>query len=272
MWKPRLLGAPVDPHPVVIDSGARKVLDVRFLSLDQTADEQISVCDGDEFVLTFEVMSDDWFGDPLPIGCTLSGFASNPDRCRPFDWELACLTVPEDATGCGPDPNLSPVPARPQVDTEGTYCFPLWRSVQSCLASAIPTSGDVAMIVRVDAGTTDVRNLAIDVWTAIEGWPSPASCEGERLYRRVAPVANMQVGWLAAGATLVIDGTSGTIEQSCFGRGAQNAAGAVTSWQGAFQHPRLAAGCRQWVTVTADCMFMSDALTVSVEFVPRFRG
>lgn len=279
-WEPTRLGPAVELGQTVVDNGARRVIDVRLLYIDVAESDSevpLSSCEGDEIIMVFEVMSDDFYGDDSPASCTIDGFADNPERCRPYDWRWACRTLP-DGDACPTDPYAAtPSGLEPLVvsttSTATSYCFPLWRSVRSCLAPAIPTSGDLAMNITVNAGTEAIRNLSIDVWTAWEGLPDPATCEGEQLYRAQRPLASAEIGYLPAGGRLNIDGAARLITQSCYGRPFSSAEGAVTSWNGGvWSHPKLPAGCRHWVVVTADCMHVNDLTAVEVSFTPRFTG
>jgi hypothetical protein len=276
----RLTAGPNVVNQTVVDSGRRTVLNVRLVSFDKMDDGGTPMCDGDDVLMIFEVLADDWYGARVDSGLTIGGFVDEA-RCRPYRWEWGTRQVADGgAGGCTTDP-LATVPAgvsavRGSVSAvAGAYAFPLWRRVRSALVPGIPTSGDLAVDITVTAGTTDVRNLSIDIWDAQTGLPDPATCEGELIYRAIRPIATAEIAWLPAGSKLKIDGASQTVARSCLGRAFETVEGAVgsaTSPSGRYAFPYLDPAGRYWFAITADCYYINTATTVTVGLTPRYRS
>lgn len=289
---PNVLGAaPVGPDPY--DDGIRRLLNVRFVSLDQVDDGvegTAAPCDGERVQIVLEVLTEEIFGEGVTIECpdvTMGGIPwgdSLPDtldewRCRPYDFRKPKGfpigdVCPEDPFTIRPVGLEEPRPVTvfapaPSAVIRPAYCSPMFRQVRACLSPQLTTIDDATLTIEIYSGSEDVRNVAIKVWPAWEGWPSPETCEGEELYETIKPCLNpYMIPWIPANSTMVIDGAARQVRLSCFSSAFERADDKVDSIGTGLDFPRLRGGCFYWVYISTDCFNRPDDFRVELTFTP----
>lgn len=265
------LGPPLLPLPDSLDNGARSLLRVRFVSMDE--DEDVDVvwpyCWGRFVAIQFEVLSDFDWGEAVESVCMLDqGFDTyESGRCRPIDW-TQCRFEPAEAVCLDPAETTSTeitegVRAAGPVET--VACTPIMRSVRTCLTPRLPVASQVGIGFTVSSGASDLQNLRIQVHEAHHNWPSPQTCEGEFLYgtRRACATGYLR---LPANSVATIDPRSGRVDVSCNGGPIENGLRFFEGWD----FPLLDPSCRYWLTATADCFQTDPAATIDVRFFGRY--
>ena len=192
-------------------------------------------------------------------------------RCRTPDWST-CLVIPDSSGPCIDDP-LRPATSSavervrsPIIFGGEQGCSPLYRSVRACLTPALPVATDAALGLLIDSGAGDLRNLMIEWFPAFNGYPSPATCEGERFYRSMVPCNRLVLPWLQANSTLDVDGRRQQVLLSCLGSTPRRSEGSLVGWD----FPTIDPACRYWVMVTADCLNTSPDMTIDLTYTPRY--
>lgn len=271
---------PADDLDVVpaVDGGRRLLRGVRLVSMDDGIDESgMPLCEGKLVTLVFEVGSDFTWGDPIHWGSV-----SPPDleaRCRPFSW--SCTSIPagqetcvESISNIGVD-TTGQEPVRAEGSSvnsvEGAYQTPHWRSVSAQLTPLLPQDVELSLSATFSAGSAPLSNVRLQVWPAFNGVPSPATCEGEKVYRGMMPCTTGEVaGPLPAGGVLTVDGVNESTTLTCDGATPELAENLLTGrWGGSWSHPLQSSRCRYWLVVTWDCYGSADDAQVDFTLTPR---
>ena len=113
------------------------------------------------------------------------------------------------------------------------------------------------------------ENVAVTVYEALDGVPSPATVLGCRIYSAQDACSVAQIASVPPSTTLRIDGRRGRVLLDCPGRDPAPAEHLVTELDGnPYDHPKLSCGKRYWIVVTADYYHYSDDADVTIRYVP----
>lgn len=211
------------------------------------------------------------FSDPITITDTESFLCgelgtdciewSNAADCADDD---ECLVAPD----CGADPDCPSTVEPPTVPPIQNPCVDECITAITCQVCAdIPAGtfpGEGTLIVTIFSGSEPLRNINLKVW------PNPLDLDPEFLSDCDA-CSELNISYLAADSTLVIDGTTGTAVIECPGGSTIRANPFIASGTGsaAFTYPSLD-GCvgRYTVCVRANGSAAIDSW-VSIVAVPR---
>lgn len=190
--------------------------------------------------------------------------------CRSIDWSK-CRSIPP-KNGCeSVEDSLAQgvvvEPARNPIGGESVYCTPMYRDLSGCLSPLFETSGLLAPSITVFAGEKDLKNLRFDIWPAIEGRPSPMSCEGEKFYSRMVPCVSGSIGPVPAKSYINLDPRKRQVLLTC-GNDEERQDQLMEGWN----FPMVDPGCRYWLTFTSDCLNTADDAFLTVEWFLRFQG
>lgn len=264
-YEPNVLGPSIF-EPFDVDNGRRNLMRARFRSFDVADEDAILYCHGRDVTFVFEILDDYEWGDEIE-GCSIQ-LASEFERCRPPDWSK-CLMITEPAS-CEDEtaePGGVVEGARPDQVDNSAICTPLYRSVKACLTPTLETSGSIGLGFQLWAGSSDLRNLKIDVYPAYHNWPSPDTCKGEELYSNIQPCTDpFEVGFIAAGSVMTLDPRTGQIEISCPGAAPQRGEHLTGGWT----FPVFDFSCRYWIKITADCFNTAEDAELDLSFFPRW--
>lgn len=252
--------------PFDVDSGRRSLMRARFRSLDVAEEDSIVYCQGRDVTIVFEILDDYEWSEPIE-GCSLE-LSSEFERCRPPDWSK-CLMV-TDPQSCDDDTTESTTVEESERPDEGdatNICTPLYRSVTACLTPPLETSGSIGLGFDLWAGSQDLRNLKIDVYPAYHNWPSPETCEGEKLYANVLPCTDpFEVAFIGAGGVMNLDPRTGEVTVSCPGAATQRAEHLTGGWN----FPVFDFSCRYWIKITADCFNTAEDAEIDLTYFVRW--
>lgn len=275
-WEPKLLGPPPPDRATNLDSGRRNLIRLRFVYMDdiqppEGEPEPLKSCS--RWVqIVFEVQDDFEWGDPISGVCNLDRGWDNYESgyCRPHDW-THCLAIPKPGSCDDPTLDATGGPVVEQVRSAkvraGRYCAPLYRSVRACLTPQLPTSAEVGLGFRIKAGGADLRNMRFDLYPAFHNVPSPETCEGELIYRRMVPCGQLRVPYLPANSELFVDGRRRETWLTCRGAEPVKSAASIENWG----FPLFDPACRMWVVAVVDCLHHADDLSIDLTYYPRYR-
>lgn len=252
---------------------------VGVVSFEDLSEEAgLECCFGMRFRLVFDA-EDPWFYGPSIELLTASNWppATSEDvECATF---VACPT-PDDAP-CSPSITVSP-PALPIVSgplapggTNVPWCEPLFQAHQCVFVDLAPYGlsdfGQAALRFTIEAGASDMENARIRIYETSND--SEGDCEGAQPDDLGTPFSELDVTFIPAGGTLVVDGAAHTILLYCPELGEWiNAEHLVYGPTGAFyRHPVV--GCETpffCVCASVDGEHTAEDATFTVEAIPRF--
>ena len=194
-----------------------------------------------------------------------------PAECRPFDWLDACVQVGSVDSCTTLDDTSGGVDIRQPATTIGDYCTPMWRRPVSCLIPRLPSPTSGVLVLEVDAGASEMRNVKFELWPAFDNVEDPATCTGEAHYRRIVPCETWEISRIEQSSTLTIDGQTSAIDISCLGQPSVPADSLVSGRNGGgIRHPVISPDCRWWLVATLDCDHLADDYDIRAYFVPRY--
>lgn len=275
--------------PESFDDGARRLIGLRFVSfddIDNSGDSPSAPCEGQPVQIVFELLDDVTLGSRYCSDCPGDPDSPNPGwdtlesgRCRPYDFRSK-RGVPSSDDTCPDDP-LATIPAglvgvrsataAPSTTAGSTpsYCTPMMRSVRACLTPLLPSGDDVRVSIELDSGSAEARNVAVKIWPAWNGWPSPETCEGEALYETIRPCeAPFFVPYMPAHSVMTIDGEAESVWLSCFGAARIRAEDRIQTLGAALAFPTLKGDCRYWVYISTDCFNRADDFAARLCYTP----
>jgi hypothetical protein len=269
---------PLEPTlsiPTRTDSGLRTLLNLRFqyFDADEDVEEPIDGCFGLDFVVVFEVWSDNDHGEVYEGLCTARPLVqAELTECFPHDFNH-CLFFPE-IDLCSTDVEGSTAAlanvesVRSAQARNFTYCQPQFTTRRSCLAPVLPIGRVADLILKIETGVTALQNLRVEIHPAYDNVPAPETCEGHKFYRNHATCAMLLVGGpVPANSTLVVDGRRRQALLYCSGGEAERAENLIEAWSFSGLDP----GCRYWVTTIADCINTAQDATFDIAYAPRFQ-
>jgi hypothetical protein len=254
---------------------------VGLVSFEDLSEEAgLECCFGMRFRLVFDA-EDPWFYGPdieLLAASNWPEPGSDGAECTTF---VAC-TIP-DASPCVGSvtstiaPNPLPVVSGPLAPggTNVPWCEPLTVASQCVFVDLAPYGlsdfGQAALRFTVEAGAADMENARIRIYDTTGD--SEAACEGANPDDLGEPFAELDITFIPAGSTLVVDGAAHTILLYCPDLAEWiNADHLVYGPTGAFyRHPVV--GCDTpffCVCMTVDGDHTAADATFTVEAIPRF--
>ena len=181
-------------------SHLRTIKGVRFIPQDLEFDEEYPRDCGLRFTANFESISPyvwwpdvEWLIEDESIGGAVCAFTC--DKC-PETGDTPCQ--------CGCLPALA-LPSR-QLNTIGCACKPL-ISKRMCVTVDPPALWNgAAIVVKVSAGSKELKNLRIRAWPNPFGWPAPSSTHNR--FACQTPCIDIEIGCIPKRGTLTVDGST----------------------------------------------------------------
>lgn len=204
-------------------------------------------------------------GDPTPC-CTAVTFDLEPEAD-----DCGCPTPCECVQPSGaPSIEGSPSPRINYGGQDCTYSTPMCAQTFACLTPALSPQG-LRSRIRIEAGETELRDVAVLVWEAVPGLPDPTTPRGLELYleRETIGVPAL-ISRIPAGSTAVIDGAAERDYLECPGISDRQGTPVTACGGRSFRHAELCCGRRFWFALELPCGAPTDwRMTVELVALDR---
>lgn len=259
----------------VCEGPARYAYQVGLVSFEDIS-EGLECCFGMKARIVFDAEDPFFYGNSINLLSTETWPEAGSSGLDCVVWTNACTTIPDAA--CVPtvtstiSPPLLPSVAGPQAPggTNVPWCEPLYQAHQCVsvdLSATLSAFGEAALRFTIDAGSADMINARIRIWPSAGGdCPAPDDQVDD-------PLAELDITFIPAGGTLIVDGASHTITMYCPEIGAYiNADHLVYGPTGAFwRHPILGCDAAKFcVCASIDGENTAADATFTVDAIPRY--
>lgn len=234
----------------------RTIKGVQFIPQDLEWDDEYPRECGARFTATFESTSPyvwwpdiEWLIEDEPIEGGVCGFV--------------CDTCPEAGDSpcqCGCLANL-PLPSR-MLNEIGCACKPLVTKRQ-CVEIDPPSLWNRAgLVIKVVAGSKELKNLRIRAWANPQNWPSPSSTSNK--FACQTPCIDISIGCVPRRGVLTVDGTTRTATVRCADGTESGAIQSLSSSGQGIKWPEIGGCERLMLCVDSDGLNTADDAMLSI--------
>lgn len=176
-----------------------------------------------------------------------------------------CPEVSDEGCECGCDSTFSLPPRIP--NRVGCLCPPTVIN-RVCVEVPYPALWtDAALVVRVEAGNKELRNLRIRAWPNPLGYSLPTASQND--FRCTKPCVDIEIGCVPTRGSLTVDSTDRTAVITCADGSTRQGLQTLSSGGRGFIWPEIAGCSNLVVCVDSDALWTDPLANVSIGYQRR---